>query len=110
MQRPASSFSGMTAEQLQEKVAAVTKASHVILLEAMQIGSVPIFFCPFLDTRISLRVSGITNKCGDLCTSDLEWDFLRAPSQTHAFSRMHQCSSSGTDTCGQAHDPGLAST
>lgn len=37
VQHPGSSSSGMTAEQLWEKVEAVSKASHVVLLEAMQL-------------------------------------------------------------------------
>ena len=40
MQHRDSSSSGVTAEQLQEKVEAVSKASHVVLLEAMQLRSV----------------------------------------------------------------------
>ena len=37
MQHRDSSSSGVTAEQLREKVEAVSKASHVVLLEAMQL-------------------------------------------------------------------------
>ena len=37
VQHPGSSSSGMTAEQLREKLEAVSKASHVVLLEAMQL-------------------------------------------------------------------------